>query len=70
MSIPVSQSLMHALIFGCNVSLMLCGGFLQLRGAGAALQLESAGFSLQWLLLLPSPGSRREGSGVVLHGLI
>ena len=58
MSTPISQPLLHSLSFGCTVSLMLRMGFLQLQWAGAILSLQSAGFSLWWLVLLPSTGSR------------
>ena len=39
----------NSFIFGCAGSLLLCTGFLYLKWAG---------FSLQWLLLLQSTGSR------------
>ena len=44
--------LFYLFIFGCIVSLLLCTGFLQ---------LWCAGFSLRWLLLLRSMGSRHAG---------
>ena len=45
--------LINLFIFGCIGSLLLRAGFLQ---------LQCAGFSLRWLLLLWSTGSRRAGS--------
>ena len=45
-------------IFGCTGPSLLCLGFLQLQRVGAALQLQCMGFSLLWLLLLLSTGSR------------
>ena len=49
----------YLFIFGCVGSLLLCAGFLQLRRAGATLRC--VGFSLRWLLLLRSTGSRHTG---------
>ena len=43
--------------------------FLQLWWGGATLWLCCTGFSLWWLLLLQSTGSRHMDSGVVVHGL-
>ena len=43
-------------------------GFLYLLSAGATLYLGCTGFSLRWLLLLGSMGSRT-GSVVVAHRL-
>ena len=40
------------------LSLRGCVGFLRLWQAGAALRLQCPGFSLRWLLLLWSRGSR------------
>ena len=60
--------LINLFIYGCVGSLLLCVGFLQLQRAGATLSLWCAGFSLQWLLLLWSTGSRCAGSVVVAHG--
>ena len=49
------------LFFGCTGSSLLCVGFfLQLRRAGATLLL-CTGFSLWWLLLLRSTGTRCVG---------
>ena len=70
------------LLFLCFIyhytgSLLLCVDFLQLQQVGATCQLKSAGLSLQWLLLLQSPGSRgcglqqsgHVGSVVAAHGV-
>ena len=51
----------YLFIYGCIRSLLLCAGFLQLRRAGSTLALPRTGFSLWWLLLLWSTGSRRVG---------
>ena len=48
-------------IFGCVGSSLLCTGFLQLRRVGAYSSLRCTGFSLLWLLLLRSTGSRHAG---------
>ena len=48
-------------IFGCVGSSLLHAGFLWLRRAGATLLLRCADFSLLWLLLLRSTGSRHAG---------
>ena len=53
--------LFYLFIFGCVGSSLLRTGF--------SLVVESGGFSLSWLLLLRSTGSRRSGSVVVAHGL-
>ena len=47
--------------FGCVGSLLLHAGFLQLRQVEDYSSLRCAGFSLWWLLLLWSMGSRRMG---------
>ena len=53
----------------------LCWVFVAVRGLSLAVasrgysSLHCAGFSLQWLLLLQSTGSRRTGSVVVACGL-
>ena len=59
----------YLFIFGCVGFLLLHTGFLQLRGVGAAVRLPCTDFSLQWLLLLQSTGSRHVGSVAVAHGL-
>ena len=51
----------NVLISGCPGSLLLCAGFFQLSRAGTTLQLQCSGFSLRWLLLLQSTGSRAQG---------
>ena len=55
-------------IFGCDGSLFLCEGFLQLRQAGGHSSSQCTGLSPSWPLLLWSTGSRRAGSAVVAHG--
>ena len=44
-------------IFGCIGSSLLCTGFLRVEGYSL---LRCAGFSLRWLLLLQSMGSRAQ----------
>ena len=69
--------LFFSFIFGCTRSWMPHTGFLQLQRVGTTLQLWGAGFSLRWLLLLQSVGSRvsrlqklrHVGSAVVVHRL-
>ena len=57
------------------IYLWLCWVFVSVRGlslvaaSGGYSSSRCAGFSLSWLLLLRSTGSRRAGSVVVLHGL-
>ena len=51
----------------CWVFVAVCGLSL-VAVSGSYSLLWCAGFSLQWLLLLRSTGSRRTGS-VVVHGL-
>ena len=54
---------------------MACWVFVAAHGLslvaeiGGYSSLRSAGFSLQWLLLLDSMGSRHADSVVVAHGL-
>ena len=48
-------------IFGCIGSLLLCMGFSLVEGSGGYSSLRCVGFSLRWLLLLQSTGSRRAG---------
>lgn len=43
------------------LGLQCCSGFLQLRHVGTVLQLSRVGFSLLWLLLLRTTGSRGTG---------
>ena len=47
--------------FGCVGSLVLCAGFSLVAVSGGYSSLWCAGFSLQWLLLLWSMGSRHAG---------
>ena len=48
-------------IFGCIGSLLLCAGFSLVVASGGYSLLWCVGFSLQWLLLLQSTGSRHMG---------
>ena len=48
-------------MFGCIVSSLLCVGFSLVVESGGYSLLWCADFSLQWLLLLWSTGSRRKG---------
>ena len=69
--------LINYFVFGCNGSLFLCGFFSGCSEQRLLLQLHCSGFSLQWLLLLQSTGSRacrlqqlwHVGSVVVAPGL-
>ena len=56
-------------IFGCVGSSLLHVGFSLVVASGGYSSLQCAGFSLRWLLLLWSTGSRHAGSVVVAHGL-
>ena len=51
----------YLFIFCCVGSSLLHVGFLQLWRAGGYSSLQCAGFSLRWLLLLWSTGSRGSG---------
>ena len=63
------------LFFSFFIYLVLCWVFVAARGlslvavSGGYSLLRCAGFSLQWLLLLRSMGSRCAGSVVVARGL-
>ena len=57
----------HVFILGCAGSLLLHWLFLWLWEAGATLQLRCLGFSLRWLLLLQSMGSRVHGLQQLRH---
>ena len=50
-----SEKIIYLFIFGCAGSLLLCGLFSRCGEWGL---LSSVGFSLWWLLLLHSMGSR------------
>ena len=50
-------------VFGCTRSSLLCTGFLQLQQLGATLHCGSR-FSLWWLLLMQSAGSRCAGFNI------
>ena len=56
--LPILYKFIYLCIFGCVGSLLLRAGFLQLWRAGGYSSLWCAGFSLRWLLLLRSTGSR------------
>ena len=56
-------------IFGRFGSLLLCESFSLVLASGVYSLLWCVGFSLQWLLLLRSMGSRCAGSAVVAHRL-
>ena len=51
----------YLFIFGCVGSLLLLRGRSLLVVSGSCSSLQCAGFSLWWLLLLRSTGSRRTG---------
>ena len=51
----------YLFIFGCVRSLLLCAGFSLVVASGGYSSLRCAGFSLSWLLLLRSTGSRHAG---------
>ena len=59
----------YLFIYGCVGSLLLCAGFSLVAAIGGYSLLRCVGFSLQWLLLLRSMGSRHVGSVVVACGL-
>ena len=61
--------LKNIFIFGCVVSSLLRADFLSSCGERGLLFFRCAGFSLRWLLLLRSMGSRHTGSVVVACGL-
>ena len=62
-------NLFYLFIFGCVGSLLLRAGFSLVVASGGYSLLRCAGFSLPWLLLLRSTGSRHVGSVVVAHWL-
>ena len=51
----------YLFIFGCIGSSLLRAGFSLVAASGGYSSLRCAGFSLQWLLLLQSTGSRHTG---------
>ena len=51
----------YLFIFGCAGSSLLCMGFSLVSANGDYSLLRCAGFSLRWLLLLRSTGSRHTG---------
>ena len=54
--------------FPCEIFIALCGLSLVVGNRGYS-SLQCVGFSLLWLLLWQSTGSRHTGSVVVVHGL-
>ena len=56
----------YLFIFGWVGSSLLCMGFSLVAASGGYSSLRCAGFSLQWLLLLWSTGSRHTGPSVVV----
>ena len=52
---------MYVFIFGCVGSSVLHAGFSLVAASGGYSSLLCTGFSLRWLLLLRSTGSRRAG---------
>ena len=56
-----SFKLIYSFIFHCIGSSLLCPGFSLVAASGGYSLLQCAGFSLRWLLLLQSTGSRRAG---------
>ena len=69
------KNFFYFLTFDCVGSLWLCWVFVAahrlslVAASRGSSSLRCAGFSLRWLLLLWSMGSRHEGSVVVAHGL-
>ena len=53
--------LFYLFIFGCVGSSLLHAGFSLVVASRGYSSLRCVGFSLRWLLLLPSTGSRRAG---------
>ena len=53
--------LINLFIFGCVGSSLLYTGFSLVAVGGGYSSLQCTGFSLRWLLLLWSTGSRRTG---------
>ena len=56
-------------LFLAVLGLRCCARASLVAASGGSSLLRSAGFSLRWLLLLRSTGSRRVGSVVVAHRL-
>ena len=56
-------------IFGCFWVFVAARGLSLVAVSGGYSSLRCTGFSLRWLLLLRSIGSRDVGSVVVAHGL-
>ena len=52
---------LNLFIFGCVESLLPCSGFFLVAASRGYSSLQCRGFSLRWLLLLWSTGSRHAG---------
>ena len=59
--IYINLFIIYLFIFGCVGSSLLRTGFLLVAASRGYSSLWCTGFSLQWLLLLQSTGSRRAG---------
>ena len=57
----VFYKFIYLFIFGCIGSSLLHAGFFLVAASRGYSSLQCAGFSLRWLLLLRSTGSRRVG---------
>ena len=57
------------LIFDWAGSSLLCAGFSLVVESGGYSSLQCVGFSLRWLLLMWTTGSRWRASVVAMHGL-
>ena len=57
----ILNKFIYLFIFGCIGSLLLCMGFSLVAVSRGYSSLQCTGFSLQWLLLLRSMGSRHTG---------
>ena len=57
----LKNKFIYLFIFACVGSLLLRAGFSLVAASGGYFSLRRAGFSLRWLLLLQSTGSRHTG---------
>ena len=57
----------YLFIFGCVGSLLLHAGFSLVAASGGYSSVRCVGFSLRWLLLLQSTGSRVQGLQYLQH---
>ena len=62
--------LFNLFIFVCTGCLLLCAWAFSSCGEGGYSSLQCAGFSLQWLLLLQSMGSRVQAQELWCTGLV